>query len=80
MMGVKPVEDLQGSLAFTTLTDVLQFLNTTGRTGELSVEGGPDKQASKVYFDRGAVYHAQEGTTTGIDALVEIISWVEGTP
>ncbi len=79
MMGVEPVEDLRGSLAFTTLTDVLQFLNTTGRTGELWVEGGPDKQTSQVYFDRGAVYHAQEGTTTGIDALVAIISWVEGT-
>ncbi len=79
MMGVEPVEDLRGSLAFTTLTDVLQFLNTTGRTGELWVEGGPDHHASQVYFDRGSVYHAQEGSTTGIDALVEIISWVEGT-
>jgi len=79
MMGVEPVEDLRGSLAFTTLTDVLQFLNTTGRTGELWVEGGPDNRASQVYFDRGSVYHAQEGSTTGIDALVEIISWVEGT-
>ena len=78
-MGVEPVEDLRGSLAFTTLTDVLQFLNTTGRTGELWVEGGPDQRASQVYFDRGSVYHAQEGTTTGINALVEIISWVEGT-
>ncbi len=79
MMGVEPVEDLRGSLAFTTLTDVLQFLSTTGRTGELWVEGGPNQRASQVYFDHGSVYHAQEGTTTGIDALVEIISWVEGT-
>jgi predicted regulator of Ras-like GTPase activity (Roadblock/LC7/MglB family) len=79
MMGVEPVEDLRGSLAFTTLTDVLQFLNTTGRTGELWVEGGPDQHASQVYFNSGSVYHAQEGTTTGIEALVEIISWVEGT-
>lgn len=78
-MGVEPVEDLRGSLAFTTLTDVLQFLSTTGRTGELWVEGGPNQRASQVYFDHGSVYHAQEGTTTGIDALVEIISWVEGT-
>ena len=78
-MGVEPVEDLRGSLAFTTLTDVLQFLNTTGRTGELRVEGGPNQLAAQVFFDHGTVYHAQEGATTGIDALVEIISWVEGT-
>jgi predicted regulator of Ras-like GTPase activity (Roadblock/LC7/MglB family) len=78
-MGVEPVEDLRGSLAFTTLTDVMQFLNTTGRTGELWVEGGPENHTSQVYFDSGNVYHAQEGTITGIDALVEIISWVEGT-
>jgi len=78
-MGVEPVEDLRGSLAFTTLTDVLQFLHTTGRTGELWVEGGPEQHAAQVFFERGTVYHAQEGTFTGIDALMEIISWVEGT-
>lgn len=78
-MGVEPVEDLRGSLAFTTLTDVLQFLHTTGRTGELWVEGGPEQHAAQVFFERGSVYHAQEGTSTGVDALVEIIGWVEGT-
>jgi predicted regulator of Ras-like GTPase activity (Roadblock/LC7/MglB family) len=78
-MEVEPIEDLRGSLAFTTLTDVVQFLHTTGRTGELWVEGGPDQRAAQVYFERGSVYHAQEGTSTGIEALVEIISWVEGT-
>ena len=75
----EPIEDLRGSLAFTTLTDVMQFLHTTGRTGELWVEGGPDKHAAQIYFERGSVYHAQEGETTGIDALVEIISWDDGT-
>lgn len=58
---------------------MVQFLHTTGRTGELWVEGGPDQRAAQVYFERGSVYHAQEGTSTGIDALVEIISWVDGT-
>ncbi|MEE4273398.1 MAG: DUF4388 domain-containing protein [Thermoanaerobaculales bacterium] len=78
-MGGEPIEDLRGSLAFTTLTDVMQFLHTTGRTGELWVEGGPEHRAAQIYFERGTVYHAQEGETTGIDALVEIISWAEGT-
>ena len=75
----EPIEDLRGSLAFTTLTDVLQFLHTTGRTGELWIEGGPDQRAAQVYFESGTVYHAQDGETVGIEALVEIISWVEGT-
>ena len=75
----EPIEDLRGSLAFTTLTDVLQFLHTTNRTGELWVEGGPDQRAAQVYFDHGTVYHSQVGDVTGVDALVEIISWVEGT-
>lgn len=78
MAGV-PIEDLRGSLAFTTLTDVMQFLHTTTRTGELWVEGGPEHHAAQVYFDRGTVYHAQEGDQVGIDAMVEIISWVEGS-
>lgn len=78
-MGVEPVEDLRGSLAFTTVTDVLQFLHTTGRTGELWLEGGPAQHAAQIYFEGGTVYHAQEGAATGIEALIEIISWVEGT-
>jgi hypothetical protein len=78
-MADESIEDLRGSLAFTTLTDVLQFLNTTGRTGELWLEGGPDGHAARVFFDRGTVYHAQEGASTGIDALVELLAWVEGT-
>ncbi len=77
-MAGEPTEDLRGSLAFTNPTDVLQFLNTTGRTGELRVEGGPEQRTAHVYFEGGAVYHAQEGAATGIDALVEMISWVEG--
>jgi predicted regulator of Ras-like GTPase activity (Roadblock/LC7/MglB family) len=43
------------------------------------VEGGPDSHAAQIYFEGGSVYHAQDGDITGIDALVEIISWVEGT-
>lgn len=78
-MTAEQIEDLRGSLAFTTLTDVLQFLHTTGRTGELWVEGGPQQRAAQVFFEHGNVYHAQEGHTVGIEALVEIISWVEGT-
>lgn len=78
-MAGESIEDLRGSLAFTTLADVLQFLNTTARTGELWVEGGPDQHAAQIFFDNGTVYHAQEGSTTGIDALVAIMSWVEGT-
>jgi predicted regulator of Ras-like GTPase activity (Roadblock/LC7/MglB family) len=78
-MTEEPIEDLRGSLAFTTLTDVLQFLQTTGRTGELWIEGGPEQRAAQVYFERGTVYHAQDGDVSGIEALVEVISWDEGT-
>jgi predicted regulator of Ras-like GTPase activity (Roadblock/LC7/MglB family) len=73
------MEDLRGSLAFTTLTDVLQFLHTTERTGMLRIEGGPDASHAQVYFEHGNVYHAQQGELVGIDAMVEIITWVEGT-
>jgi predicted regulator of Ras-like GTPase activity (Roadblock/LC7/MglB family) len=78
MTMVAQTEDLRGSLAFTALSDVLQFLNATGRTGELWIESGPDNREARVYFERGNVYHIQESDTVGIDALVEIISWSEG--
>jgi predicted regulator of Ras-like GTPase activity (Roadblock/LC7/MglB family) len=75
----EPIEDLRGSLAFTSPTDVLQFLNTTGQTGELSVTGGPEHRTAEIFFEGGTAYHAQLAETTGIDALVEVISWVEGS-
>ncbi len=78
-MAGEPTADLRGSLAFTNPTDVLQFLNTTGRTGELWVEGGPEQRSAQIFFETGAVYHAQLDAAVGIDALVDVISWVEGT-
>jgi predicted regulator of Ras-like GTPase activity (Roadblock/LC7/MglB family) len=77
-LGREPIEDLRGSLTFTTLTDVMQFLHTTQRTGELWVEGGPDQHAAQIYFVKGNVPHAQVEARRGIEALVEIISWLDG--
>jgi predicted regulator of Ras-like GTPase activity (Roadblock/LC7/MglB family) len=65
-------------LAFTTLSDVLQFLHSTGRTGELLVQGGPNGHEARVFFENGNAYHAEGHGVEGIETLVEVISWVEG--
>ena len=75
----KPVEDLSGSLSFTALSDVLQFLHTTAQTGELRIDSDSDRQTARIFFENGNAYHAEDDHTDGLDTLVEAISWVEGT-
>jgi len=48
------------------LTDVLQFVLKTKKTGVIHVEGDT---AGKVYFSKGLVVHAADATCEGLDAL-----------
>jgi predicted regulator of Ras-like GTPase activity (Roadblock/LC7/MglB family) len=73
------VEGLRGSLAQTNVVDLLQFLHTSGKTGELSMERWPDQANGCAYFSAGSLVHAAVGKETGIDALVEICTWDQGS-
>jgi hypothetical protein len=48
------------------LTDVLQFVSNTKKTGVIHVEGDT---AGEVYFSEGLVVHAVDATCEGLDAL-----------
>lgn len=73
------VEGLRGSLAQTHIIDLLQFLNTSGKTGELMLTRFPDEEQGRIYFSSGTLVHAVVGDSSGMDGLVEICGWEAGS-
>jgi hypothetical protein len=57
------------------LTDVLQFVLNTKKTGVVHVEGGT---AGEIYFANGLVVHATAAACEGIDALFEMSCTTSG--
>ena len=70
--------DLQGNLARTSITDILQFVSLSGISGELSVTGGSSDRIARVYISHGSVIHCVCGNLVGLDGLVDMLGWVEG--
>ena len=73
------VEGLRGSLAQTNIIDLLQFLNTSAKTGELMLTRFPDEAEGRVYFSSGTLVHVVVGDDKGMDGLVEVCGWNEGS-
>ncbi|UCD20018.1 MAG: DUF4388 domain-containing protein [candidate division WOR-3 bacterium] len=59
------------------LTDVLQFVLQTKKTGVVHVKS--DKAAGEIYFADGFVVHALDDSSEGIDALFNMSSMTSGT-
>ena len=70
--------DLQGNLARTSITDILQFVSLSGSSGELSITGVSSDQHARVYVSHGSIIHCVFGDLVGIDALVEMLALEEG--
>lgn len=73
-----PNEDLRGSLARTSIGDVLQFLHAGGRTGELAVTTPDRPEIGRAYLSNGHLMHVSVGETRGVDGLMELLAWHEG--
>ncbi len=58
------------------LTDVLQFVLNTKKTGVVHVEG---EIPGEIYFTEGLVVHAVEGSSEGIDAIFNMSATTSGT-
>ncbi len=72
-------EDLRGTLAHTSLVDLLQLLNTGGRTGELEVRSQGHADKATVYFAEGRMSHVAIGERGGLDVLAELLRWEDGS-
>ncbi len=73
------VEGLRGTLAMTNVFDLFQFLNSSRKTGQLLVDADSEQLEGRAYFSTGALVHVTAGTASGIDALVTMCGWEQGT-
>lgn len=69
--------ELAGSIREFTLSDIVQFLAGSEKTGRLRLEGN-GAQTAEIVFSRGSVVHAASGNLVGEEAFFELMRWSEG--
>ena len=69
--------ELQGSIRQFSVPDVVQFLCGHSKTGKLGLSL-PDSRGA-IFFDNGAVIHAELGSSAGEDAFFELMRRIEGS-
>ncbi|MBN2527665.1 MAG: DUF4388 domain-containing protein [Deltaproteobacteria bacterium] len=67
---------LSGTLSDLGIVDLVQFPGTGKKTGELVIAGLDDE--ARLFYDQGGLKHVVCGDHSGLDALVELVSWEEG--
>jgi hypothetical protein len=70
--------ELQGSIRQFTLADIVQFLSTSKKTGKLGLLQGESGRAGAIYFDAGALVHAEAAGKEGEEAFFELMRWTDG--
>lgn len=68
---------LKGTLADMAIIDLIQFPHAGRKTGHLIINGN-DGEATLFYED-GSLVHATLGAVSGMEALVRVVDWREGT-
>ena len=67
---------LSGTLSDFGIVDLIQFPGKGRRTGEMVLNR--DGAEIRLYYAEGSLVHAVSGDVSGMDALVETVSWEEG--
>jgi predicted regulator of Ras-like GTPase activity (Roadblock/LC7/MglB family) len=67
---------LSGTLADIGIVELVQFPSNGRKTGELII-AGPDDEARLYYLD-GSLVHTNVGELSGMEGLVEVVSWSTG--
>lgn len=67
-----------GSLCGFNISELIQFLNSSRESGTLSVTDDANHTQSKVFFENGEIVNAENGSTTGEDAVAEILQFDDG--
>lgn len=70
--------EFKGDLSFLGINDVIQTLSSMGKTGKLEIVI-PKKGKGELFFKYGKLIHAHSIDNVGKEALIEIISWKEGS-
>jgi len=67
---------LSGTLSDLGIVDLIQFPGTGKKTGELIIAGIDDE--ARLFYEQGLLKHIVCGEQSGMDALIDLVSWEEG--
>jgi predicted regulator of Ras-like GTPase activity (Roadblock/LC7/MglB family) len=70
---------LKGSLALTNITDLLQFLSASYKSGLIHLLGQPGGKEGKIFFMAGELVYVISGKVTGLEGFAELLSWEQGS-
>lgn len=70
--------ELEGSIREFNITDIVQFLAGSEKTGSLNVRASDTGAEGTIVFSEGTVVHARCGTTLGEEAFFDLMLWGEG--
>jgi len=69
---------LKGSLSLTNITDLIQFLASSYKSGMIHLTKQPEGVEGKIFFQGGTITNVTTDTLSGLDALSEILNWNQG--
>ncbi|MDY0260883.1 DUF4388 domain-containing protein [Syntrophotalea acetylenica] len=72
-------KSLHGDLSVTTISDLLQFLAASSRSGAIRVMRDPENDEGMIYFAKGEILSARAGEKTGLDGIAALLDWKRGT-
>src|SRR5258708_19607257 len=67
----------QGSLKELPLTEIIQLVSVSGKTGVFTLKRNGDS-SGEIYLRSGQIVHAHVGDLTGEEAVYELAIWPEG--
>lgn len=70
---------LHGSLSLTSITDLLQFLAASAKSGAIRILREPENDEGMIYFSKGEILSARAGEQCGIESFATMLNWDEGT-
>ncbi|PKN24656.1 MAG: hypothetical protein CVU65_11135 [Deltaproteobacteria bacterium HGW-Deltaproteobacteria-22] len=74
-----PANDvLTGSISLTNVSDLIQFIGMSGKTGELVLRNDHTGEDGKLYFASGSLQCVMTGELSGLPGLARIICWDSG--
>lgn len=70
--------ELQGSIREFNVSDIVQFLSGSEKTGKLNLTAGLSGAEGSIVFTNGTVVHAELGGAVGEEAFFDLMLWGDG--
>lgn len=73
-----PTHFMKGSLSLTSITDLMQFLVSSYKSGMIHLTKRPEGVEGKIFFLTGTITNVATDTLSGLEALSDILNWNQG--